>query len=172
MPRHKEKYAALNPKRAVKNRQEQLEVPYLDQLNDKEKEWLNAFLEESVITNFQHKSKKKFYKSKKAKRKLYSENNARNRCVYTKAKSMGMLSQIGENQNASLIDSMAQIPTPSEQEDYILSLMEMNNNGTIEEQDKTVSLDQLGSGATPGIVHKKLLKRLKASKRRAGLKSK
>lgn len=129
VPRHKEKFAALNPKRAVKNRQEQLDVPYLDKLNDKEKAWLNNFLEESVITNFQHKGKK-FYTSKKAKRKLYSENNARNRCVYTKAKSMGTLIQMPlAGTMTGVIDSAGGIVTPSEQEDFLLTLIELKDQG-------------------------------------------
>ena len=90
IPRHKEKFAALNFKRQVKTRLDQLDIDYVDQLSDKEKAWLNSFLEETVITNFQHKGKK-HYKTKKSKREFYNSNNARNRCMFTKAKAMGTL---------------------------------------------------------------------------------
>ena len=90
IPRHREKFAALNFKRQVKTRLDQLDIDYVDKLNDKEKAWLNSFLEETVITNFQHKGKK-HYKTKKSKREFYNSNNARNRCMFTKAKAMGTL---------------------------------------------------------------------------------
>lgn len=90
VPRHREKYAALNFKRQVKTRLDALETDYVDKLSDADKAWLNAFLEETVITNFQHKGKK-FYKTKQSKREFYSSNNARNRCMFTKAKAMGTI---------------------------------------------------------------------------------
>lgn len=105
VPRHKEKYPALNFKRQVKTRLDQLETDYLDKLSPKEKEWLNSFLEETVITNFKHKGKK-LYKSKKSQREHYSSNNARNRCMFTKAKAMNTLVNVANPQAlAALLDN-------------------------------------------------------------------
>ena len=62
-------------------------------LTDKEKDWLNRFNEEFVNANFSHPGKK--VKADKASRKkAYDKNNARNRCIYTKAKASGQLQYI------------------------------------------------------------------------------
>lgn len=93
IPRNKEKFPALNAKRAVFNRRDLLQVDYLDKLNDREKDWLNRFNEEFVIANFNHKGRS-LDKTKKAKKAAYDSNNARNRCLYNKAKSTGMLDNV------------------------------------------------------------------------------
>lgn len=90
IPRHREKYPTFNVKRQVSNRRELLEADYIDKLSDKEKDWLNRFNEEFVIANFNHKGKL-IDGSKKARKKSYDANNARNRCQYTKAKVTGLL---------------------------------------------------------------------------------
>jgi hypothetical protein len=129
-PRHKEKYPALNPKRAVKTRQEQLEVPYLDQLNDKEKKFLNAFLEETVITNFQHKGKK-IYKDRKP---FYDANNARNRCMYTAAKASGALQSTATAEALSLLlDNYSD--TADDVENALIRAIELKRSGSWENQD-------------------------------------
>lgn len=99
IPRHKEKYPALNPKRAVKNRKELLEdvQEYVHLLSEEEKEWLNRFLEETVVTNFQHKGKL-LYKKQADKRALWRENNARNKCIYTASRVGGKLDYIYNNE--------------------------------------------------------------------------
>lgn len=93
MKRSKEKYATFNVARQVANRREQLEVDYLDKLSDKEKEWLNQFQEEEVITNFSKPPK--FNKKKEEQRLLYRKNNARNRDLYGKAKVTNTLDYYG-----------------------------------------------------------------------------
>lgn len=102
-------------------------MDYLDQLNDKEKAWLNAFLEETVITNFQHKGKK-FYKTKKSRKQFYGENNARNRCMFTKAKAMNTLVN---TQNpgalAAIIDNEQNTDTASDIEDALLAAIELKD---------------------------------------------
>jgi hypothetical protein len=131
MPRSQEKYPALNPKRAVKNRQEQLEVPYLDQLNEKEKAFLNAFLEETVITNFDHKGKK-LYKDRKP---FYGDNNARNRCMYTKAKAMQALHRVNTSEELSnLLDH--DIGTADQCEDALIMAIELKRSGNWEQDDQ------------------------------------
>lgn len=81
-----EKYPSLNPNRQVGNRKELVEVDYLDQLNDKEKEWLNAFNSETVVTNFDNHAGPKLYTEVEDRRSLYRDNNRRNKCIYTIAK--------------------------------------------------------------------------------------
>lgn len=132
IPRSKEKFPALNFRRQVKTRLDQLETDYLDKLNDEEKAWLNAFLEETVITNFQHKGRK-FYKSKKAKREFYSSNNARNRCQFTKAKAMNTIVNTKNPQALqSLVDAMEQT-TASEMEDLFIAAIEIKRSGRTED---------------------------------------
>ncbi len=49
VPRSKLKYPTFEVKRAVVARREELEVDYLDQLTEAEKDWLNRFQEETVL---------------------------------------------------------------------------------------------------------------------------
>jgi hypothetical protein len=127
MPRSKEKYPALNPRRAVKTRQDQLEVPYLDQLNDEEKAFLNAFLEETVITNFYHKGKRLFKDAKP----FYNANNARNKCMYTAAKALGIL----DHRSLSEISNMVDSGNANEEEDAMLARIELKRSGNWEQDD-------------------------------------
>lgn len=90
IPRNSEKYPTFNLKRQVSNRREILEVDYLNQLSEKDKDWLNRFNEEFALANFNHKGKL-LDGSKEARKKSYDANNARNRCLYTKAKVTGLL---------------------------------------------------------------------------------
>lgn len=57
-------------------------MDYVDQLSDREKEWLTAFVREEVLADFAH-SGKKLNKTKKSKREIYNKNNASNRCIYS-----------------------------------------------------------------------------------------
>lgn len=90
-----EKYPALNPKRQVFNRRDSIDGDYYDKLSEKEREWMNAFLSETVVTNFNHTGPD-FYTTKEEKRKLFAENNARNRCALNHAKSKNLMNNIGE----------------------------------------------------------------------------
>lgn len=88
--RDKTKFAGLKPHFSLKRRAELLDMDYISKLNDKEKAWLNSFIEEEVHAKFNHDGKK-LNKSKKAKRKIYTANNARNRCIFTRAKASHLL---------------------------------------------------------------------------------
>lgn len=90
-----QKYPALNPKYQVGNRRELLgDIDYIDKLSEKEKRWLNAFLSETVITNFKH-SGPKLYKKVEDKRALYRENNKRNIDIYNALKLKNTLAYAG-----------------------------------------------------------------------------
>lgn len=71
-------------------RQEYIDQDYIDQLSDKEKEFLSNFNEEFYGGNFKHKGKK-LHKSKKSKRTCYGRNNSQNRCVFGIGKAKGNL---------------------------------------------------------------------------------
>ena len=90
VPRHKERYPALNVKRMVSNRKEYVDYDYVGALDDKAKDFLNRFTEEYYIANFNHKGKA-VSKSKKSKKDSYDRNNQRNSDLYSKAKVTGLL---------------------------------------------------------------------------------
>jgi hypothetical protein len=134
-PRHREKYAALNFKRQVKLRMDAFDgiEEYVDKLTDKEKDWLNRFLEETVVTNFQHKGTL-LYKGKKKRRECYGENNARNRCQFTRAKAAGLLISV-ENANmlTNLMDAAELQSAAMDEEDKMLARIAAKRSGITEE---------------------------------------
>lgn len=104
--RSKAKYPALDPTLNLRTRYEEIEQnQYINgvknengetvirELTHSEKDWLNRFNEEFVNANFNHKGKK-IDATKASKKKSYDKNNARNRCIYTKAKASGTLNYI------------------------------------------------------------------------------
>lgn len=92
--RSAEKYPALRQDLNLKTRFDLVDYDYLDKLNDKELEWLNKFTEEYTHTDFRHT--KPIMKTKKERREAYARNNARNRCVFTRAKASGNLMYFSE----------------------------------------------------------------------------
>jgi hypothetical protein len=90
--RSKTKYPALDPSVNLKTRQEEINdvLSYFNKLSPKEKEWMNAFMEEENAVNFNHRGPK-LNKSKEDKKRIYNKNNARNRCIYTREKAQDKL---------------------------------------------------------------------------------
>lgn len=138
------KYPALKKKFNLKMRQDSIELDYINgvknedgemvirPLNDAEKKWYNAFIEETVNANFLHdpelrklydrfKELEKIekptqdqleeydyvrllyyqladdvlhYSDSEDQKKIYGENNSRNRCVYNRTKAAGLLIDI------------------------------------------------------------------------------
>lgn len=86
--RSKEKYPALKQNLNLKTRYELIDYDYVDQLSDKEKDWLNRFTEEYTNAKYDHEGPK-IQKKKKHELESYGRNNARNRCILTLAKAMG-----------------------------------------------------------------------------------
>lgn len=86
--RNSTKNPALVPKLNLKSRYELIDYDYIDKLNEEEKAWLNAFTEEYINANMNHDGEK-LHKTKKLKKDCYNRNNARNRCIWTKAKASG-----------------------------------------------------------------------------------
>jgi len=90
------------------------DIDYLDKLTDEEKVYLNSFYEEYINANFRHENERvhpvvkktktiktsgKTRKTDEFRRESEHRNNARNRCVYTKAKAMGMVSDVEDINN-------------------------------------------------------------------------
>ena len=102
--RKSEKYPALKPQLNLRTRFEIIDYDYLDQLSNKEKEWLNKFSEEYINASFKdkkdriHNPNKKIIKEIKPdgteikityEKDSYDRNNARNRDVLTRSKAQG-----------------------------------------------------------------------------------
>lgn len=73
----------LNPRKYSRIKQEYFEVDYIAKLSESEKEWLANFQYEELGANVKEA---KLNKSKKDKRRIYNENNARNRDTYSISK--------------------------------------------------------------------------------------
>jgi hypothetical protein len=79
--RNKIKYPGFEKKYTTRMRQEYLDIDYVDQLNDDEKEWLNRFLEEELNSQFKNDGTD-FNKTKAERKKIYDRENARYRDLY------------------------------------------------------------------------------------------
>lgn len=88
---NKQKYASFNVNYQVGVRKELLnDIDYVDKLSEEEKDWLNRFLQETVVANFHHGGET-IIDDKEERRKIYRENNKRNVDVYSLNKSRGSL---------------------------------------------------------------------------------
>lgn len=89
------KYPALEPQLNLKTRYEEIEdlASYAKDLPEDAKEWLNAFAEEEICANFNHRGPK-LNTEVDEKRRCYRNNNARNRCIMTREKAQGTLNYI------------------------------------------------------------------------------
>lgn len=94
------KHSALKPGYNLKSRSDLLDFDYLDKLNKKELDWLNKFVKESVNASFEKNvkgefdDKKNLHKGAKMRKKCTDSNNARNRCILTRAKASGTLTAL------------------------------------------------------------------------------
>ena len=86
-PRGQVKYPAVDKKYTPKTRAEYLDIDYFDQLNEEEKEFINKFYEEDLQASFKRDGSDLFDDTER--KASYGRNNARNRCMYTRAKAMG-----------------------------------------------------------------------------------
>lgn len=78
-------------------KQEYHDIDYADQLNEKDKAWLSAFMDEDLGANFTHEGKK-VYKKKRDINASYGRNNARNRDQYANSKAAGKTVDISADQ--------------------------------------------------------------------------
>lgn len=83
------KYPGLEGRFFSRVKQEYHDIDYAHKLNEKEKAWMNSFMEEDLGANFDHRGKK-IYKNSNPKRKAsYRRNNYRNLDMYGQAKVQG-----------------------------------------------------------------------------------
>jgi hypothetical protein len=93
------KYPALEPRYNLRTRQEEIAdlASYKDKLNDEEKAWLNAFANEEICANFNHKGPKLNDETDpKVRSRIYTRNNERNRCIFTRETAQGALNSLEE----------------------------------------------------------------------------
>ena len=95
--RQKTKYPALDTNYVLKIRRDLVDYDYIDKLSEKEKEFLNSFTEEWTGGYFRH-GKKQVHPDD-LKKDCYSRNNARNRCVYSRAMSKDKVKDVTPNGN-------------------------------------------------------------------------
>lgn len=88
------KYPAFHPELNPRIRYELVDYDYLDKLSEEEKQWLHDFTQEYTHANFNHNGKRK-HKTKKQKKDCYDRNNARNRCMWSRAKAAGLVVDSG-----------------------------------------------------------------------------
>lgn len=91
-------YPALKKQYNLKSRQELIDYDYIDQLNHEEKEWLNKFTEEWANAKLSKDPSKNLHKTKKLRKECYDRNNARNRCMLTRANAAGISDELSEKE--------------------------------------------------------------------------
>jgi hypothetical protein len=96
--RERTRWPGLDKAVNLRTRQDLIDYDYIDKLSDVEKDWLSKFTEEFVSGTFKKgtpgkKGSGPLHKTKKLKRDCYNRNNLRNRCVYTKSKACGQLTE-------------------------------------------------------------------------------
>ncbi len=87
------KLAGLNPRLFSKIKQEFHDIDYAKDLPPKLQEYMASFMEESLGARFNHDGKKHI-KSKANKKKIYTENNARQRDTYALTRATGRMVDI------------------------------------------------------------------------------
>jgi hypothetical protein len=79
--RSKAKYPGLVPRLTSRVRQEYHDFDYIDSLDEEAKEFLNRFIEEELNASFKNDDRD-LNQETTEKRKIYNQNNARNRDLY------------------------------------------------------------------------------------------
>lgn len=85
--RQKTKFAALDPKKNLKSRQDLIDYDYLDKLSPSEMKWLNKFTEEYTNASLDRKNlKNNFHNTKELKKDCDRRANKRKRDLFTALK--------------------------------------------------------------------------------------
>lgn len=95
--RSKTKYPALDPALNLKSRYDEIKdvSEYINKLTDSEKDWMNRFMDEYTNANLNHKGKK-LHRKAHHKKAIYKSNNARNKCILTRAKASGEIKYLDD----------------------------------------------------------------------------
>lgn len=94
----------------------------MDQLTKKDKEWLNKFTDEYINDSLDRQNlKNNLHNTKKLKKDCDDRNNARNRCIWTRAKASG---------TALSIESISALKDKSQviDEDSIINYIDEKDN--------------------------------------------
>lgn len=151
------KYPAFDGSYAPKIRRELLDIDYVDQLSEDEKEWLNEFLEEYVGADLDFRNlKNNLHRTKRLKKDCTDRNNARNRDMFGFAKANGLL--VSDEQ---LQDHHLNLENPSLSEDAMIAYVDNKElfEVPIQRPKKIVKKRKK-------IVRKRIQKRKQAIKRR------
>lgn len=100
--REKSDYPALEPEINLKSRWDEiLDVKqYVHKLSEKEKKWMNKFMDEYVCDHVDRQNlKKNLHNNKRLKKSCDDRNNARNRDALTRAKITGFCSHLEDLNN-------------------------------------------------------------------------
>lgn len=90
------KYPALDPLYNTKVRRENIDMDYVQTLNNDDKAWLNKFMEEYNGASFKNDGTD-IHDTQELRRDCYGRNNQRNRCLYGVSKANGwVIDQVGE----------------------------------------------------------------------------
>ena len=76
----KKKNHALNKRGKLGGRRWKIDFDYLDKLSEKDKAYLESFVQEEYGNNFNHDGKK-LNKNKEQRKRVYDNTNSSNRCV-------------------------------------------------------------------------------------------
>jgi hypothetical protein len=91
------KYPNLNPELQLKTRFELYDQDYIDKLSEKEKAWLDKFMGEWANAALDvNNLNRNLHNTKELKKDCQDRNNARNRCILTRAKATGIIDYIEE----------------------------------------------------------------------------
>ena len=120
--RSEAKYPALNSNFMPKVRQEYFDLDYLHKLSDKEKEWMNKFMNEELNASFKNDGTD-LNKTKEEKRKAYSKNNSRNRCLYGITKANGLM----QNEDVPIFNENNDIDNYELTEDAMIAELDRKN---------------------------------------------
>lgn len=114
------------PEYNLKRRQPLIDMDYIDQLSEEEKDWLNSFIEGYINADFSNIKTRRIFKTKEQRRLIYRENNARNRCKIENVNINGMLNyeeylklieeEVYENQFPEESDEPKELPPEVDQD--------------------------------------------------------
>lgn len=99
---------------------EYVDYDYISKLDPKAKAWLDKFTEETYRAYFNDDKPKHLHK-KKARKAIYNANNARNRCIYSRARGKKQL-DFGDDAAFDAMESKNNLTNP---EDAIISYIDL-----------------------------------------------
>lgn len=115
---------AINKRGRLGSRGWKIDFDYINQLSDKEKEFLNSFTEEYYIANFNHDGKK-LHKTKEQRREVYRANNASNRCTMSLSGVKTLRSEAVSGLLHVLVDYTTQV-NPEGYENAMIEVLDMH----------------------------------------------